>query len=137
MSIQKLENLAQEFNKLKSIVRRQNIRIESLEFGGNSSTNVSLPANNQVINRLRRRIATLEQRVANLTMRISKDYCRNYPCQNGGTCYNILDTYRCECPENFEGPQCANDVNECAKYTGTELGCQNGATCVNTFGSYE
>jgi cubilin len=29
------------------------------------------------------------------------------------------------------------DVNECAKYVGTDLGCQNGATCINTVGSYE
>lgn len=28
------------------------------------------------------------------------------------------------------------DVNECAKFLGTDLGCQNGATCRNLPGSY-
>lgn len=28
------------------------------------------------------------------------------------------------------------DVNECARYLGTDLGCQNGATCFNLPGSY-
>lgn len=28
------------------------------------------------------------------------------------------------------------DVNECARFVGTELGCQNGATCRNLPGSY-
>lgn len=132
-----LESLTTEFNKLKAIVHRQNTRIEHLEADGKGPSNVSLPSDRQSINRLRRRVQILEQKVANLTERLSRDYCKNYPCQNGGTCINLLDTYRCECPENWEGTQCTNDVNECAKYTGTELGCQNGATCINTVGSFE
>ena len=133
-----LEDLAAEFNKLKAVVRRQNIRIESLEIGGgNVSSNASVPFDRQGVGRLRRRISVLEQRVTNLTERLIRDYCKSYPCQNGGTCFNVFDTYRCECPENWEGPQCTNDVNECSKYVGTELGCQNGATCINTVGSFE
>jgi len=137
-STQALEGLASEFVKLKAIVRRQNIRIESLEIGGgNVSSNASALIDRQGVGRLRRRISVLEQRVANLTERLVRDYCKSYPCQNGGTCFSVFDTYRCECPENWEGPQCANDVNECSKYVGTDLGCQNGATCINTVGSYE
>ena len=133
---QALDALASEFVKLKAVIRRQNIRIESLEIGGgNVSSNVSVDSRG--VGRLRRRIVALEQRVANLTERLIRDYCKTYPCQNGGTCFNVFDTYRCECPENWEGPQCTNDVNECSKYVGTDLGCQNGATCINTVGSYE
>lgn len=135
---QALEALASEFVKLKAVVRRQNIRIESLEIGGgNVSSNASALIDRQGVGRLRRRISVLEQRVANLTERLVRDYCKSYPCQNGGTCFSVFDTYRCECPESWEGPQCTNDVNECSKYVGTDLGCQNGATCINTVGSYE
>ncbi|KAJ8307337.1 hypothetical protein KUTeg_015421 [Tegillarca granosa] len=34
------------------------------------------------------------------------------------------------------GPTCADDVNECSVYAGTDLGCQNGATCTNTYGGF-
>lgn len=36
----------------------------------------------------------------------------------------------------FQGPNCMTDVNECARFLGTDLGCQNGATCRNLPGSY-
>lgn len=87
-------------------------------------------------NGLTRRISTLEQKVANLTERLMKDQCKSYPCHNGGTCFNMFDTFRCECPVNWEGPTCNVDVNECSRYAGTDLGCQNGATCINSLGSY-
>ncbi|XP_067853677.1 neural-cadherin [Heptranchias perlo] len=32
-------------------------------------------------------------------------YARN-PCHNGGTCINSHSGYRCECPPQFEGPDC-------------------------------
>lgn len=35
-----------------------------------------------------------------------------------------------------QGPTCGADVNECARFAGTDLGCQNGATCANTPGGY-
>lgn len=130
---------------LERTVRSLNARIARLEQGssgggggnGDVSANSSVPFDRRRNNMLVRRIRNLEFKVANLTDRLTKDHCRSYPCQNGGTCFTMFDTFRCECPENWEGPTCSLDVNECAKYVGTDLGCQNGATCINTVGSYE
>lgn len=61
----------------------------------------------------------------------------SHPCQNGGTCYSMYETFKCECPNNWEGSNCGQDVNECARFSGTDLGCQNGAECINKPGSYE
>lgn len=86
---------------------------------------------------LQRRVVTLENKLANLTERLTKDHCKSYPCQNGGTCFNMYDTFRCECPRSWEGPTCSVDVDECSRYRDTEFACQNGASCVNKPGSFE
>uniref|UniRef100_A0A3B5L191 Cubilin n=1 Tax=Xiphophorus couchianus TaxID=32473 RepID=A0A3B5L191_9TELE len=62
--------------------------------------------------------------------------CSSNPCQNGGTCLNLLNSYHCLCPSNWAGADCASDVNECQAFAGTLQGCQNGATCVNSPGSF-
>ena len=38
-----------------------------------------------------------------------------------------MDSYTCACAEGFEGPHCAEDVNECERDTHL---CENDATCV-------
>lgn len=58
------------------------------------------------------------------------------PCQNGGTCIDLYDSFACHCPAEWDGPSCSNDVNECMVFAGTDLGCQNGGTCQNTRGGY-
>uniref|UniRef100_A0A3B4F981 Cubilin n=1 Tax=Pundamilia nyererei TaxID=303518 RepID=A0A3B4F981_9CICH len=70
------------------------------------------------------------------TKTVQRVSCSSNPCQNGGTCLNLLNSYHCICPGNWGGPNCATDVNECQVYSGTSQGCQNGATCVNTAGSF-
>lgn len=35
-------------------------------------------------------------------------FCAFYPCQNGGTCYENTDTYRCECILPWSGPTCVD-----------------------------
>lgn len=78
------------------------------------------------------------QNKINLILRLLiKDECASNPCKNGGTCRDLFNGYLCHCPPEWEGPLCDKDVNECAKFAGTDLGCQNGATCINTPGSYE
>lgn len=136
-----ISSLASQVAKLRSMMRGQNgilNRLDRVESG--IPANATIPgglSDRSRINGLNRRIATLEQKVANLTERLMRDHCKSYPCQNGGTCFNMFETFRCECPESWEGPTCSLDVNECARFAGTDLGCQNGATCFNTPGSYQ
>jgi cubilin len=135
-----VSSLRAQVTKLKNAIRGQNgilKRLDDLESSQLiNGTRVSTTDRSRV-NALNRRISTLEQKVANLTERLMRDHCKSYPCQHGGTCFNMFDTYRCECTENWEGPTCSEDVNECSKYVGTDLGCQNGATCINIPGSYQ
>ncbi|KAF4522096.1 hypothetical protein B566_EDAN011247, partial [Ephemera danica] len=75
--------------------------------------------------------------VRRLRMTLRRNECNSNPCQNGGTCEDSYNSFRCRCPPNWEGETCSSDVNECARFVGTDLGCQNGATCINRPGSYE
>ena len=34
------------------------------------------------------------------------DECYSGPCQNGGSCENLLGDYRCNCTSGFTGRQC-------------------------------
>ncbi|KAL0271771.1 UNVERIFIED_CONTAM: hypothetical protein PYX00_008763 [Menopon gallinae] len=86
---------------------------------------------------LRSRVAKIERRVGRISRNLLRNECRRDPCLNGGTCLDRYLGYECRCPEGWEGKKCEKDVNECAKFAGTDLGCQNGATCINTRGSYE
>lgn len=42
------------------------------------------------------------------------DDCASHLCQNGGTCIDGVNNYRCRCPPNFTGDYCHIDVDECA-----------------------
>ncbi|XP_064190205.1 cubilin [Anguilla rostrata] len=88
------------------------------------------------LNELSTKVSTLESKVQTIEQTVQRRTCGSNPCQNGGTCLNLLDAFHCICPNNWQGPICATDINECQIYTGTSQGCQNGATCVNTPGSY-
>ncbi|CAM9270170.1 unnamed protein product, partial [Lampetra planeri] len=88
------------------------------------------------LNQLDTQVSTLVSQVSALQLIIQTVACSSNPCQNGGTCLSLLNSYHCVCPNNWAGPNCATDVNECQLYSGTLQECQNGATCVNTPGSY-
>lgn len=102
----------------------------------------------------------LEDQLRAMQTLLRENECQSNPCQNGGTCEDLYDAYQCHCTSNwevcvtvlckkehagilrennlwrFQGPNCMTDVNECARFLGTDLGCQNGATCRNQPGSY-
>ena len=78
----------------------------------------------------------VKRQLAAVVRMLNRNNCASNPCQNGGTC---TDTYRgfiCQCPDNWEGETCQNDVNECEHFAHTDLGCQNGAVCQNLPGTY-
>lgn len=150
-----LESLSAQLNQTSSMLQYQNMtqvlenhlddrttgviaRLNALENqtdtgrgggGGTSPLNVRIP-------RINRRCDTLDTKINALLTRLEQNNCAAEPCQNGGKCINRYDGFMCQCPENWEGKTCGDDVNECAKFSGTELGCQNGAVCINMFGGY-
>ncbi|XP_005856789.1 PREDICTED: cubilin, partial [Myotis brandtii] len=96
-----------------------------------------LPQNiSSQIHQLNSKFVDLERKVQSLQQTVDKKVCSSNPCQNGGTCLNLHDSFFCICPSQWKGPLCSADVNECEIYAGTPFGCQNGATCINTLGSY-
>ncbi|XP_009305868.1 fibulin-7 isoform X3 [Danio rerio] len=66
--------------------------------------------------------------------------CSSNPCQNGGTCVEALNKYKCTCPYNWSGSQCQyqtqTDVNECEVYKADRGGPLCVHACVNVPGSY-
>ncbi|XP_049544721.1 cubilin homolog [Anopheles darlingi] len=109
-------------------------RVEKLE--QDSSTRNVTPVNPR-ISALARRIRAVETKLTTLQESLQQtDYCRSGPCQHGGTCLNMYNSFLCLCPSNWEGQTCTTDVNECAQFAGTDLGCQNGASCQNQHGGY-
>ncbi|CAH1226926.1 CDH6 [Branchiostoma lanceolatum] len=55
---------------------------------------------------------------------IDVDECQSNPCQNGGTCFNLENAYRCQCPAQYKGVNCDTERN-CYNFP-----CQNGGTCI-------
>ncbi|XP_053211719.1 cubilin-like [Panonychus citri] len=72
-----------------------------------------------------------------LKQRLEENLCSTNPCRNGGTCLPAFQSYICECREGWDGANCDSDVDECLKFSFTDLGCQNGATCINLPGTYQ
>ncbi len=47
-------------------------------------------------------------------------FCSDNPCQNEGKCFNVAESYECQCKEEFEGQNCERVKDYCA---------QPGASC--------
>ncbi|XP_012136673.2 cubilin [Megachile rotundata] len=103
---------------------------------GTTSTNQSAPGVTMKIRMLVNRVRRVEDKVKSIEQKLKVNDCTSNPCLNGGTCQDLYEGYQCNCPSNWEGPNCMVDVNECVRLLGTDLGCQNGATCLNLPGSY-
>lgn len=67
---------------------------------------------------------------------IGTRHCQPNPCLPGATCREVDEaggaSFHCDCPPGYQGPRCAQDVDECAVHL-----CQNDAWCQNRQGSYQ
>ena len=39
-------------------------------------------------------------------MKIEIDECASSPCQNGGTCRDLVNGFMCDCADGYEGMHC-------------------------------
>ncbi|XP_065345647.1 fat-like cadherin-related tumor suppressor homolog isoform X4 [Cloeon dipterum] len=53
--------------------------------------------------------------------------CGSQPCQNGGTCKEVGNTYKCACHARFTGNSCEVDLDPCASNP-----CLHGGRCLTT-----
>lgn len=37
------------------------------------------------------------------------DECAVHPCQNNGTCTDLINDYKCRCTDGFNGTNCSNN----------------------------
>ncbi|KAJ3659671.1 hypothetical protein Zmor_011346 [Zophobas morio] len=120
-------------------------KIKTIQWGPNVTSTSNqfpqVPVNSgsvvRSVRRLNRKVNNLQKSIRLLTLLLTTDECSSNPCKNGATCQDLFNDYLCQCPNEWEGPLCDKDVNECARFAGTDLGCQNGATCINRPGTYE
>lgn len=48
--------------------------------------------------------------------------CETNPCMNNATCQNLINEYRCDCVDGFDGKNCSNNIDDCSPDP-----CENGA----------
>uniref|UniRef100_A0A8C0VJC2 EGF-like domain-containing protein n=1 Tax=Cyanistes caeruleus TaxID=156563 RepID=A0A8C0VJC2_CYACU len=63
------------------------------------------------------------------------DECQFQPCQNGGTCIDLVNRFKCSCPPGTRGRLCEENVDDCAAESGAPR-CFNGGQCIDQVGGY-
>ena len=48
------------------------------------------------------------------------------PCQNGGICHDMINSFRCSCPKGTAGMLCEINEPDCF-----DSACHHGGTCVD------
>ncbi|XP_053329703.1 protein crumbs homolog 2 [Spea bombifrons] len=59
------------------------------------------------------------------------DECASQPCQNGGTCTDLINGFSCHCVPGYTGVGCNIDIDECEMNP-----CENGASCMDGVADY-
>ena len=131
--IQRLEDTVNADPGLPQRLRAIEERISQLQSRHDNQDSSSLQSD---VDTLKTDVRQIKRLMRRMWRRLNTDDCASNPCSNGGTCVNTYSGYFCQCPDNWEGSRCDEDVNECSRFAGTDLGCQNGATCQNTPGAY-
>ncbi|XP_030623800.1 protein crumbs homolog 2a [Chanos chanos] len=62
---------------------------------------------------------------------INIDECQSAPCQNGGTCEDMVNGYVCTCKDGFTGDLCEVNIDECESSP-----CENGGWCEDGVADY-
>ena len=57
--------------------------------------------------------------------------CEGAPCQNGGTCTDLLNGFTCDCVPGYMGATCETNINECK-----DNPCQNGGNCIDLVNAF-
>ncbi|XP_061459939.1 protein crumbs homolog 2 [Rhineura floridana] len=65
------------------------------------------------------------------TCSLDIDECESQPCQNGGSCVDLVNGYQCHCLPGYSGVDCATDIDECEDHP-----CQNGGACEDGIADY-
>lgn len=67
-----------------------------------------------------------------MNCKINIDDCQHDNCNNG-SCFDLLNKYRCDCFPGYEGEYCDTEINECLRYTP----CMHGSTCTDKIADYD
>lgn len=62
------------------------------------------------------------------TCQIDIDECTSKPCLNGGTCHDLINSFRCDCTDGYMGAYCQLPYDACTK---TPSPCLNNGTCLH------
>ncbi|KAM3825296.1 protein crumbs homolog 2 [Vipera latastei] len=65
------------------------------------------------------------------TCSVNTNECESQPCQNGGSCLDLVNSYQCDCSPGYTGTECANEIDECQ-----DLPCENGGICEDSMADY-
>ena len=59
------------------------------------------------------------------------DNCDPNPCENNGTCTDLVDDFFCRCLPGYAGEVCAININDCDPNP-----CKNNGTCTDLIDQY-
>ncbi|CAC5408157.1 Fibropellin-3 [Mytilus coruscus] len=62
------------------------------------------------------------------------DDCKNMPCQHGGTCTDMINSFDCHCANGYDGENCENNIDDCVGMcTGSNVDTNNCRDMLNDY----